>query len=303
MSIEVIKPGSQCSIQGFGVWGRGSQGVAPGGVMDRISARVANHILSNPPQAPVLEFTLLGPELLILRSHTVSVFGGEFKILLNGQPQALGTALSLKKGDRLKMGPAIWGVRGYLAIAGGFEPTQPLGTPISSLQIGDRLKLLKKQPLKKTSHSSADSRLSDASRIQALMSKDIQKPIRILPGPQAHFFSKTALEKLVTASFRVSPDSNRMGARLEGVSLKHQESTEIPPEPNTFGAIQVPPSGLPIVLGADLPITGGYPKIATVIERDHWRLAQARPGDELRFQWSTIEEARLLRLELVKWFR
>ncbi|MBU6374636.1 MAG: biotin-dependent carboxyltransferase family protein [Bdellovibrionales bacterium] len=294
MSLEVIKPGSQSSIQGFGVWGRGSQGMAPGGVMDRLSARVANLIVSNPPEASVLEFTLLGPELLILNHHTVSVFGGDFKILLNGQPQAWGEAFSVKKGDRLKIGSASQGVRGYLAIAGGFKPTHALGALQSSLQSGDRLDVLKMKAPQKTS------RFGDAARIQKLIQDDLQNPIRVLPGPQAHFFSKTELHKLVTESYRVSPHSNRMGIRLEGTALKHQGATEIPSEANTFGAIQVPPSGLPIVLGADLPITGGYPKIATVIERDHWRLAQVRPGDELRLEWCTLEDARRLRLELVK---
>lgn len=287
-SIEVIKSGSHTSIQGFGLYGMGSQGVAPGGVMDRLSARIANLLVLNPPDATVLEFTLLGPELLFLKDHTVSVFGGEFKVLINEKPQPTAQRLAVKKGDRLKIAHTSWGVRGYLAVSGGF------GSPHSIFHAGDLI------AVKKPKSAPKKLLLPDASRIQSTLRHELQNPIRVLLGPQAHFFSKPELERFVTARFRVSPHSNRMGVRLEGVPLRHEAHSEIPSEANTCGAIQVPPSGLPIILGADLPITGGYPKIATVIERDHWRIAQARPGDELRFEWCTLEEARRLRDELEK---
>jgi antagonist of KipI len=293
MGIEVIKPGSQSSVQGFGVYGMGSQGVAPGGVMDRLSARMANLVIANPPHAPVLEFTLIGPELVFLQARTVSVGGGEFELLLNGAPQACGWPIAVKKGDHLKIGRARWGVRGYLAVQGGFKESSPIGTPLATLKAGDRIELAGLQSGQRPRAPS-----NDAPGRLAWIKSQMHKPIRVLRGPQAHFFSEDALTQLISQAYSVSPHSNRMGVRLEGPPLRHKGSSEIPSEPNTFGAIQVPPSGLAIILGADLPITGGYPKIATVIEHDHWRIAQARPGDELCFEWCTLQEARRLRAEL-----
>jgi allophanate hydrolase subunit 2 len=89
----------------------------------------------------------------------------------------------------------------------------------------------------------------------------------------------------------VSPVSDRRGLRLEGERLEHARAPEIPPEGTVAGSIQVPGGGLPIVLGPDGPVTGGYPKIATVIESDLDRLGQAAPGDVLRFRIVTLEEA------------
>jgi biotin-dependent carboxylase-like uncharacterized protein len=252
-------------------------------------------MLGNALDAPVLEFTLIGPELLFLQDHRICVLGASLQI----SPEVL----HLRKGDRLKLGQATLGVRGYLAIAGGFKIEALPGAPTRWLQSGDRVAVHRQAPPRRGSRASdPDRSLSQGfSKIFSMLSEERRNPIRVLRGPQVNcgvpVFSRGELERFVTEPFRVSPNSNRMGVRLEGAPLRHAGAAEIPSDANTFGAIQVPPSGLPIILGADLPITGGYPKIATVIERDHWRVAQARPGEVLRFEWCTLEEARRLRAE------
>ena len=115
--------------------------------------------------------------------------------------------------------------------------------------------------------------------------------IRAVPGPQLDYFSKEALDIFFSAEYRLSPASDRRGLRLQGPALQLVRPADLPPEGTAPGAVQVPGDGLPIVLGPDRPVTGGYPKIATVISADLPLLAQARPGAVLRFRAVHIEEA------------
>jgi antagonist of KipI len=115
--------------------------------------------------------------------------------------------------------------------------------------------------------------------------------LRVLPGPQADVLEAASAERFFSAAYRVSPESDRRGIRLDGPALDLRRSPDIAPEGTALGAIQVPGSGLPIVLGPDRPVTGGYAKIATVIARDWPLLAQAPPGTSLRFHRTTLPEA------------
>ena len=119
-------------------------------------------------------------------------------------------------------------------------------------------------------------------------------PLRVVLGPEAAGFAAEQVRRFLASPWRVTPESDRRGLRLEGEPLEHVGAPEIAPSGTVPGTVQVPGSGLPIVLGPDGPVTGGYPRLATVIGADLWRLGQARPGATLRFSEVTFREAAAL---------
>jgi allophanate hydrolase len=121
--------------------------------------------------------------------------------------------------------------------------------------------------------------------------------LRLAVGPHSDHFEPGSADRLLAASWRVSPVSDRRGLRLEGERFEHGRLAEVPPQGTVPGTIQVPGDGQPIVLGPDGPVTGGYPQIATVIEADLPLLGQAAPGDRLRFRIATREDAEAARRE------
>ncbi|HLN92322.1 MAG TPA: hypothetical protein VK389_00540, partial [Thermoanaerobaculia bacterium] len=188
-------------------------------------------------------------------------------------------SFELKAGDHLAFGYARSGARAYLCVRGGLVERRP-GEPLKRLVRGDIV---------------ARGRLAE--RAQAALPRrpdaagDGVRVLRVLAGPQFALFPPAATDVFFSASYRVSPESDRRGIRLDGPAVALRRLSDIPPEGTALGAIQVPAGGLPIVLGPDRPVTGGYAKIATVIRRDWPLLAQAPPGTAVRFRAVTLAEA------------
>ena len=263
---RVLSPGVFASVQGAPRYGMGSSGVPAGGAMDASSLLRANALLGNPPGDGALEIALVGPELEALAAATVAITGADLAVEWNGGNAPHGEPFRVRAGDRLRFGRARSGMRSYLSVAGGFE------TPFQTRRIetGDVLTL-----------GGLESSSGGPAAEAAGMPDEIR--VRVLPGPQVRDFEPGTLERLVAGSWRVSPTSDRRGLRLEGEPLSAAGPSEIPPEGAVFGSIQLPGQGLPIVLGPDGPVTGGYPKIATVVGEDLPMLGQAAPGTRIRF--------------------
>jgi allophanate hydrolase subunit 2 len=222
--------------------------------MDLAALAVANRAVGNPALAAALEITLAGPELEALQDVRV----------------ALGTELhSLARGQRLRTGAVRRGVRAYLALEGGFSQP-PAGETTRPLRAGDLLS--------RAAHPPPGAARPPAARIRW---GEPLIQVRARRGPQWDFFASP--EDFYDREYRVSPSSDRRGLRLVGPALALARRSDIPPEGTAPGAVQVPGDGLPIVLGPDRPVTGGYAKIATVVPDDFPLLAQARPGTAVRF--------------------
>ena len=292
--LTVVRPGLLTTVQDLGRWGSQSRGVPVSGAMDTFAHRLANALVGNAATAATLEVTLLGPELRAEQALVAAVTGAEFALSVDGRPVAHQTAFVLEPGATLRFGQRRAESRAYLAVAGGIETPMVLGSRSThllsgmggvagrALISGDSL------PVGRVSWTVTSRAAVKFQRVDA----GATPALRVMLGPQDSRFSRPSIEALLHEVFRVSPQSNRMGFRLEGPVLTTLQSEELLSEPVPFGAIQVPAGGAPILLMADRQTAGGYPKIATVITADLPLAGQLGPGDALRFVSCTRAEAR-----------
>ena len=284
-SIVVVKPGLFTTIQDLGRPGHRAAGVPLSGAADPASLRVANRLVGNRDDAAALEVTLLGPDLRFDEDAVIALTGGVFP----GIPSH--TAVRVRAGDTLRLGHATIGCRGYLAVAGGIDVPLVLGS--RSTFFPARLGGLRGMPLaagdalpvggdRGTPPPVAAARpVGDRSESRVIT-------LRTIPGEQ--FGSVGAA--LWSAAHTTSSRSDRMGVRFDGSPLGDAAAAgSLPSVAVLPGTVQLPPDGKPIVLLADAQTIGGYPVIGHVIGADLPLLAQLRPGDPVRWQPCTIDEA------------
>ena len=290
--ITIVKPGLLTTIQDLGRWGHQVVGVPVAGPMDMFSHRLANQLVANAEDAAALEITLIGPELEFETDARVAATGAIFDMTCDERPVAHSESVVIQKGQRLKFGRLHQGARAYLAIGGGVQTDPILGSRSThlvshmggcdgrALVAGDRL-LIGNDVAGPSVRKAPGFHLPTGGRAR----------LRVIPGPQADWFTEDAMKTLTSVSFRVSPRSNRMGYRLEGPPLVRSREGEPISEPVGIGAIQVPNAGEPILLMADRQTAGGYPKIGHVITADLPLAAQLAPGDFIEFVLSSRQEA------------
>jgi biotin-dependent carboxylase-like uncharacterized protein len=271
--IEILAPGPLATIQDRGRPGYAHLGVGCSGAADREAFDRANRLVGNDPAAAAIEVTLGGLAIRLPSPATVALTGAECP----GAP-GWNVAVTLPAGGHFALGVPRTGLRSYLAIRGGIAVPAVLGSRST-----DTLGGLGPAALR------AGDRVPTGSAITGRVSGDVaaapgRRPrLRVIVGPRADWFKRKALTALTNAVWTVRPESSRAGVRLAGPPLKRKVTTELPSEPTVPGALQVPPDGLPILLGPDAPVTGGYPVIAVVHSHDLGDAGQLRPGDEVRF--------------------
>jgi KipI family sensor histidine kinase inhibitor len=276
---RIASPGALTSVQGEPRYGWAMYGVPPGGAMDAEALSHGNRLLGNPPLAPALEMTLVGPELEVLSDAVIGFSGGSVEPGTGRGQLDPAAPCEVHAGDRLSVGPIRGAARAYLCVAGGLARSDGPGPP-RRLAAAD-IVLGRAEPAR------------GGRRIPARAESEAKGElrIRVLPGPQQEGFRTEGLSTFLASTYRVSSASDRRGVRLEGPAIANRRSPDIPPEGTALGGIQVPQDGQPIILGPDRPVTGGYAKIATVIAADFPRVARALPGTPLRFEQVTLAEA------------
>lgn len=324
MSLRVERAGLQSSVQDLGRYGWQHVGIVPCGAMDAHALRLANVLVGNAYDAAALEITLRGPELLVERDALIALCGATFTGHVSSRtgerrPLPPNRPVFVRRGTRIVIGDALHGARAYLAVSGGFAVAPILGSRSTylpagfggfegrALRAGDRLLLVRD-----VEHIAAE-RLGRLSRQRGALREDKVMstvpwcaPVRSLPdgdiavahvvdGRHRELFTNVAQRLFESVTFRLSPDSNRMGYRLTGATLDLKRKIDVLSEPTCLGTVQVPADGTPIVLMADHQTTGGYAKIAEVASADIARLAQLRPGAKLRFARCALAEAIALR--------
>ncbi|HZA14722.1 MAG TPA: biotin-dependent carboxyltransferase family protein [Myxococcaceae bacterium] len=292
--ISVLKPGVLTTIQDLGRSGFRAFGMPMAGAVDVRSHSIANLLAGNSPDAATLEMTLLGGTFRFDRAAYVALAGADMQPKLDGVPMAMWSAFPVDTGSVLALGSATDGCRTYLAVHGGIDVPAVLGSRSTyvraavgglagrALAAGDSLPL----------------RDSSTARLRArVLPSDLAPPrrrqlsLRALIGPQDERFTAEGMATFLESAYTVTNRNDRMGYALEGPTIHHADGPDIVSDGLLPGAVQVPGSGMPIVLMADCQTTGGYAKIAAVIGPDLSELAQARRGDTVRFRRCTMEQA------------
>ncbi|MBA2871135.1 antagonist of KipI [Anoxybacillus calidus] len=316
MGIRVVRSGLLTTIQDLGRFGFQKDGVVVSGAMDQIAHRIANILVGNEESEGTLEMTLIGPTLTFEEDALIAICGGEFEASIDGHEVPLWRPIFIKQGSVLTIGHCRVGCRAYLAVAGGFHIPEVMNSQSTyllariggfqgrALQKGDMLLL--REPRRKHDSLLFHKKITLLPFIAMNWGISFElrayfyetpKTIRVIRGAQFADFTKQSQEHFLTQPYEVTPQSNRMGYCLDGPLLERKQSTEMVSEAVTFGTVQVPAEGKPIVLMADRQTTGGYPKIAQVIAVDLPILAQTRPGEMVVFRDISFEEAQQLYLQ------
>jgi biotin-dependent carboxylase-like uncharacterized protein len=297
----VLKPGPYTTVQDKGRFGFQQIGVPISGAIDQFASQVANFLVGNPEESAVLEITVVGPQLAVLQEVDIALTGAEMGFELNHESVECWKTVRAKPGDVISIQQVKSGCRGYLAVSGGIDVPEVMGS--RSTYVGGKLGGYKGRALKK------------GDIIQSFEGSLLNKPrylpeswipryseevlLHAIPGPQDEFFDE-GMETLFQSEFTVSVKADRMGYRLQGPSihLKEKMPKSIISEPTMPGGVQIPADRQPIILLAEQTV-GGYAKIATVISPDLSRVAQAIPGNMIRFEQVSLESAHRLYREHV----
>ena len=294
--MEILEPGLLTTVQDTGRFGYQRFGVPVSGAMDLFSLRAANVLVGNEQGAACLEMTVVGPRIRFLDEALVALTGGDLAVRIDGRPVPRWQSVRVERDSVLTSDSMVDGMRAYLAVAGGIDVPEVMGS--RSTYMASRIGGLKGRALKSGDVLSAGPPDPARQHEERALPEDLEPVhyghshvVRAVVGPQTNAFRADAVETLFDSRYVVSIDSDRVGYRLEGPHLRHENGADIISDGSPPGAIQVPANGMPIVLMADRGPTGGYAKIATVISTDLGRLAQARPSDTVSFRQVTVEEA------------
>ncbi|MDJ1138443.1 biotin-dependent carboxyltransferase family protein [Streptomyces iconiensis] len=281
--LEVVRAGALTTVQDLGRPGHAHLGVPRSGALDEAAHRLANRVLGNPESAATLETTVTGCAVRALRATVAVVTGAPCPVTLDGRAAPWGRTVRVPAGSVLAVGTASYGVRSYVGFAGGIAVEPVLGSRATDLLSGlgpEPLRDGAPLPLGTPPDPGPVPGAPDAAPWQA-PPRELVLPVRY--GPRADWFTPEALRTLTARTFQVSSASNRIGLRLEGPPLERAYDGELPSEGMPLGAVQVPPSGRPVVFLADHPTTGGYPVIGVVPPEALCAAAQAAPGTAARF--------------------
>lgn len=300
--IEVLDGGLLTTVQDAGRFGYQRYGVPVSGALDTMALRAANRLAGNAGDEAALEMTLLGPRLRFRAAATIAIAGADLGALLDDRPLPAWESVNVPEGATLWFSGARDGLRAYLAVAGGLDVPPVLGS--RSTYLRSRLGGYEGRALQAGDVLRGARVVVEASRRSAPGRRPAyghEHRLRVLPGPQDDRFSPDGLHTFLSSAYSVTPQSDRMGCRLAGPAIRHCAGPDIVSDGSPLGAVQVAGDGQPIVLMADRGTAGGYTKIATVISVDVCRLAQAAPGDTVRFEAVNLSEAHQALCEQAAW--
>jgi biotin-dependent carboxylase-like uncharacterized protein len=284
------------TVQDIGRYGYGRFGVAPSGALDTFALRIANLLVGNREDQACLETMLLGPGIKFLTDVVVAVTGGDLQPKRNKQPIAMWRTHAFNRDDVLAFGNAVSGLRAYIAVAGGIDVPRVMGSRSTNLSSG--FGGFNGRTLKKKDILVCDRPLETIPAAGQIYNPDWvpvysdKWQIRVVLGPQDDHFPDNSRETFFGSIYTMSQNSDRTGIRLEGTEIRCRADVEasIISEGVIAGSIQIPGDGKPIIILGET-VTGGYRKIATVISADLPLLGQIKPGDSIRFQAVSLEEA------------
>lgn len=288
-----------CVVDG-GRRGLMGTGISRSGPMDAYAHAISNWMVGNAGDAAALEISIFPFRITLENDAVIALTGAVGPIESSAGDVPPWWCMRMAAGDQITVSPPHAGARCYLAIAGGIDVPAVLGSRSTDLKAGfgghegrglrrgDRLAAM-------PAADAADDQPYGTVPPQVLeLLPELRRgevKVRYLPAAEHHWFSPASLEAFNSSLYKLSTDSNRTGAKLQGHRLETSFKVELRSHGIVPGTVQVPPHGQPIVQLAEANTCGGYPKIGTVIEADRWRLGQLRPGMHLRFQEVDLQEA------------
>ena len=286
-ALHVVEPGVLATVQDLGRPGVAALGVAVSGALDRRALRTANRLLGNPEGAAAIEVTLGGFRAVASEDVWFAVTGawGPIRLTHGGHAHELDPyqAHLWPAGAELHLHRFVHGARAYLAVRGGVDGRVVLGSRSTDVLGGLGPDRLAAGALVGVVDGAADP--IPATPVAPWGAPhDDEVELELAPGPRAGWFAASALRVLFDSVWTVTDDADRVGVRLHGPVIERARRDELASEGMVAGAMQVPPSGRPIILLADGPVTGGYPVIAVVTDASLDLLAQTRPGTRIRFR-------------------
>lgn len=295
-AMKILSPGGYTTIQDFGRFGFQNMGIPVSGALDNHACAAANLLVGNPENTAVLELTVMGPSMEILKTMDMALTGAQMGITVNGAPVEAWQSFRVNPGDIVRFSQVQSGCRAYLAVTGGFQVPQIMGS--CSTYVGGRLGGFNGRPLKKDDILAVKdaTRLNTARRVPETLipSYPASVTVRAVPGPQDDYFDR-GLRILFTKEYMVTAKADRMGYRLmgEAVPIREGMPKSIVSEPSMPGSIQIPADEQPIILLVEQTV-GGYAKIATIISSDLPVVAQTTPGDYIHFEKIDLDTAHVL---------
>ena len=294
MKLHILNPGPLTTVQDAGRFGYMAFGIGTSGAMDQDAYEAACCLVGGSKGDAVLEATLLGPTIRFEGNGMLALTGADMGAKLDGEPLETYRAYPVQDGQTLAMGVAKTGCRGYIAVSGGVDVPVVMGSRSTNLKCqlgGFEGRVLKPgDVLPVFDGTPANSMYRSVRKPELLQSVTV----RVVPGPQDDLFTMQGLETLWNSTYVVSTSSDRMGLRLDGPAVETVAGSDIVSDGITFGSIQVTSAGQPIILMADRQTTGGYAKVGTVCSLDLPKLAQLKPGGQVRMQPITVQEAQSL---------
>ena len=297
MSLQVTDVSGLATIQDSGRKGWRRFGVPGSGSMDIFAFQAANVLAGNPVEYAGIEIGLGDAIFQPTQDCVIAVTGAGYQLSISVWEFPLWSSFFVRAGWNIRLNKINDGMWAYLAVTGGVQ-TQPMldsrstylrggfgGLEGRQLEIGDVI------PTGVSSHLAYELAARTLPE-EARPNYDIHPTLEVILGPQTSYFTEESIETFLSSEYSIRLTSDRMGYRLEGPPLSHRGKTELISEGMTFGAIQIPANGQPIVMMADCPTTGGYPKIGTIVSADLPLLAQCVPNkSRIRFRQTTVEKA------------
>lgn len=287
--LTIIRAGIFTTVQDLGRNGYRHLGVSQTGALDAPALRIANLLVGNDEDAAGLEITLGQFSTEFNRAGWIALTGAGCHAELDGKVLWTGWRYKVNPGQILTLKTPTRGMRSYLAVSGGIDVPEVRGSRSTDLKTA--FGGLEGRPLRDGDKLAVGKKGQEPKQSTGIKQPLFGNRIRALPGPEYQEFSEEARDAFWRTSWQLSPQSNRMGYRLHGHALKRNTDREMLSHGLIPGVVQVPHGGQPIVLMADAQTTGGYPRIACVIEADLYNLAQIRLGEPVHFVKCSLEEA------------
>ncbi len=283
-TLEILRTGPFAVVQDLGRPGLAHLGVSRSGAADRRAHKLANRLVANPADRATIEVTFGGFVARVRGGDVdIAVTGADTDPSVDGIKFGTNSIHHVRDGQVIALGSPCAGLRTYLAVRDGICVDPVLGSRSydvmsaigpAPLRAGDRLPL---------GEHTDDYPQLDQAPVAAITGNAVE--LMVVPGPRDDWFVDP--DALVHTEWVASDRSDRVGMRLVGRPLQYRfPDRQLPSEGTTRGAIQVPPNGLPVILGPDHPVTGGYPVVGVVIDEDVDKIAQVRPGQSVRLHWA-----------------